>query len=323
MPPEPLPQATTGERVTQTFTMAADQPNVLLTAYAAERVYFPAAGLVVDADGAIRSPITLDEGLVYSVVSAPPVTDPAVLRTAGPLDPTADELDRFLQLPADTPERVHDLAASIAAGHETQSTSCSRPRRGSSGTHGTTWACRASRPASTRSITSCSRRERGFCEHIASAMAVMLRSVGIPTRLVAGFGPGGRNPLTGYYEVRFADAHAWVEVYYAGLGWVPYDPTFGVPAADPSWTTRFAAPEVLAAVGRTVGRRRAAAGEGRGRRRGGAVADLAGAALASWPAALAVVAVAGIAIVGSPTAPSSPTGRTADGCRGLERSRTS
>ena len=57
---------------------------------------------------------------------------------------------------------------------------------------------------------------RGFCEHIASAMAVLLRADGIPTRIVTGYGPGERNPFTGYYEVRDSDAHAWVEVLLPG-----------------------------------------------------------------------------------------------------------
>jgi protein-glutamine gamma-glutamyltransferase len=298
VPAEPLPSATTGERITQTFTMAVDQPNVLLTAYAAERVYFPASGLVVDADGAIRSPITLDEGLVYSIVSSPPVTDPAVLRSADRLDPSVDELDRFLQLPSDTPDRVRDLAASIAAGQPTQLDVVRATE---------SWLQRNTRydlgvprePAGVDAVDHfLFETRRGFCEHIASAMAVMLRSVGIPTRLVAGFGPGGRNPLTGYYEVRFADAHAWVEVYYAGIGWVPYDPTFGVPAADPSWTTRFAAPEVLAAVGRAVGSVVPQGVKDVVGVAGRAVADLAGAALVSWPVALAVVlAVVGVVVL--------------------------
>jgi transglutaminase-like putative cysteine protease len=78
----------------------------------------------------------------------------------------------------------------------------------------------------------------------------MLRTIGIPTRLVTGYGPGERNPLTGYFEVKQSDAHAWVEVYYPGIGWVPYDPTFGVPEAAPHPSSRFIGGEVLAAVGR-------------------------------------------------------------------------
>jgi hypothetical protein len=56
--------------------------------------------------------------------------------------------------------------------------------------------------------------------------------------------------LTGYFEVKQSDAHAWVEVLYPGIGWVPYDPTFGVPEAAPHASSRFIGGEVLAAVGR-------------------------------------------------------------------------
>jgi hypothetical protein len=91
---------------------------------------------------------------------------------------------------------------------------------------------------------------RGFCEHIASAMVLLLRESGVPARFVVGFGSGDRNPLTGYFDVRESDAHAWVEVFYPGIGWMPYDPTFGVPNANPSAASRFIAPEVFRAVGR-------------------------------------------------------------------------
>jgi hypothetical protein len=63
-------------------------------------------------------------------------------------------------------------------------------------------------------------RRQGFCEHIASAMAVLLRSVGVPTRFVTGFGPGERNPFTGYYDVRESDAHAWMQVLRAIGGFI-------------------------------------------------------------------------------------------------------
>jgi hypothetical protein len=92
-------------------------------------------------------------------------------------------------------------------------------------------------------------RRRGYCEQIASSMVVLLRAVGIPTRLVTGYGPGSRNAFTGYFDVRGSDAHAWVEVLYPFSGWTAYDPTFGVPAADPSGA-RFIAPQVIAAIGR-------------------------------------------------------------------------
>jgi hypothetical protein len=76
-------------------------------------------------------------------------------------------------------------------------------------------------------------RKTGYCEHYATAMVVMLRTLGIPARLVTGFLPGLWNDFGNYYSVRQQDAHAWVEVYFPRSGWVTFDPTPAVPAAMP------------------------------------------------------------------------------------------
>ncbi len=68
-------------------------------------------------------------------------------------------------------------------------------------------------------------RKEGHCEYFASAMAVMLRTVGIPSRIVNGFRGGEYNDLTGSYIVRGRDAHSWVEAYIPGYAWVSFDPT--------------------------------------------------------------------------------------------------
>ena len=65
----------------------------------------------------------------------------------------------------------------------------------------------------------------GHCEYFASAMAIMLRTIGIPARNVTGFVGGRYNPYGGYYALRQGDAHSWVEAYIEGRGWVTYDPT--------------------------------------------------------------------------------------------------
>jgi transglutaminase-like putative cysteine protease len=65
----------------------------------------------------------------------------------------------------------------------------------------------------------------GHCEYFASAMAIMLRTLGIPTREVNGFLPGEYNDLGEDYIVRASDAHSWVEVYFPGTGWLTFDPT--------------------------------------------------------------------------------------------------
>jgi transglutaminase-like putative cysteine protease len=68
-------------------------------------------------------------------------------------------------------------------------------------------------------------RKEGYCEYFASAMAVMLRGQGIPARVATGFQSGYFNDVSGLYVVRASDAHAWVEAWIAGRGWVTFDPT--------------------------------------------------------------------------------------------------
>lgn len=83
------------------------------------------------------------------------------------------------------------------------------------------------------SIVECFAAHRtGFCEHYASTMAILLRSQGIPARLVEGFLPGDLDVATGRETITTASAHAWVEVYFPGIGWFRFDPT-GAGRAQP------------------------------------------------------------------------------------------
>ncbi|HET8696362.1 MAG TPA: DUF3488 and transglutaminase-like domain-containing protein [Gammaproteobacteria bacterium] len=80
----------------------------------------------------------------------------------------------------------------------------------------------------------------GFCEHYASAFAVMMRAAGLPARVVTGYQGGERNRLSDYYIVRQSDAHAWTEVWLEGDGWVRVDPVTAVSPARVSqaaWRT--------------------------------------------------------------------------------------
>src|SRR5579875_299340 len=81
--------------------------------------------------------------------------------------------------------------------------------------------------------------KEGYCEDFATAMGDMLRSLGIPTRLVNGYGPGTFDEQSGRYLVRESDAHTWVEVYFPTYGWIPFEPTpdgtyFPIPRGAPS-----------------------------------------------------------------------------------------
>jgi hypothetical protein len=66
---------------------------------------------------------------------------------------------------------------------------------------------------------------KGYCEYFATAMGDMLRSLGIPTRLVNGYGPGQFDNSVNAFVVRGEDAHTWVESYFPGYGWIPFEPT--------------------------------------------------------------------------------------------------
>ncbi|WP_343292527.1 DUF3488 and transglutaminase-like domain-containing protein [Vandammella animalimorsus] len=66
---------------------------------------------------------------------------------------------------------------------------------------------------------------RGFCEHIASAFAILMRAADIPARIVTGYQGGEPNPIDGVWTVRQSDAHAWVEVWLPEQGWTRIDPT--------------------------------------------------------------------------------------------------
>ena len=80
-------------------------------------------------------------------------------------------------------------------------------------------------------------RKQGHCEYFASSMAVMLRILGIPSRVVNGFRTGEFNDLTSQYVVRASNAHSWVEAYFPGHGWVAFDPTPGASiAATTGWS---------------------------------------------------------------------------------------
>lgn len=106
----------------------------------------------------------------------------------------------------------------------------------------------------------------GYCQYYASTMAILLREAGVPTRLAQGFLPGDRTP-DGKETIRNAGAHAWVEVYFPGYGWVDFDPTgggVGEPVALPSGPPE--SPTPRPSFGLVTDRPDESGGDGPGRR---------------------------------------------------------
>ena len=82
-----------------------------------------------------------------------------------------------------------------------------------------------------------SQSKRGYCQHFAGAMALMLRYLGIPARVAAGFTSGNYDSRRGTWTVYDRNAHTWVEVWFKGYGWLPFDPTPGRGTLGGSYTS--------------------------------------------------------------------------------------
>jgi transglutaminase-like putative cysteine protease len=91
------------------------------------------------------------------------------------------------------------------------------------------------------------RTKSGYCQHFAGAMALMLRYLGIPARVAAGFTSGAYDADRGTWRVNDRNAHTWVEVWFDGYGWLPFDPTPGRGNLGGSYTTSSISFDTLAA----------------------------------------------------------------------------
>ncbi len=212
-------------RVTQTFHIEQEQPNVVFAAALVEQLYVPTGRIYRDRYGSIRLPGTLKPGMVYSVVSRIYIPDAERLRSAnGPAPQHLQEM--YLRLPP-LPARVGALALALTRGQPTVYDRVIAINKYLWQHYRYDLSIPPQRGAGDAVDYFLFEERRGYCEQFASAMVVLLRSAGIPARLVTGYTSGMLNPLTGLLDVRNSDAHAWVEVFFPGAGWVEFEPTPG------------------------------------------------------------------------------------------------
>ena len=216
------------QTISQTFYIESEQASVIFAAGQPDVVWFE-GGISIDDLGGYRTDSTLTPGTVYSVVSSRGAASPRELRSL--TGEVRDDVRRYLQLPDSLPERVEDLARRITAGADNDYDRVKAIEAYMRDNY--LYSIDSPVPPEGRDAVDhfLFDADVGFCEQFASATAVMLRTLGIPARVVAGYTPGDKNPFTGYYEVRSSDAHAWVEVWFPQYGWYEFDPTFDIPPA--------------------------------------------------------------------------------------------
>jgi transglutaminase-like putative cysteine protease len=202
-----------GLRLTQAIFLEPIGTDAVFAAPHALRLWIRGGSALLDDTGAMAVPAPAAR-LSYTVESAVGAEP-----WGGPLD--AAETARYLQLPPLSP-RIPALARQVAAGAGNDLEAAQALVR---------FLMRDFRYTLTLERTTTLSpleeflfvRRAGNCEYFAAALAVMLRTLGIPARVVNGFQRGEWNPYGGYFLVRMGDAHSWVEAHVGHAGWITLD----------------------------------------------------------------------------------------------------
>jgi len=233
-----LPIAPIGQsqEIVQTYTIVSELPNLLPALAQPQELYFPTQQIALGPEGELRSPVALPEGLTYTVVSEVPYRDRTVLRRAA-REYSRQIRNHYLTVPTDI----------AAIRQKTQALLATSAKPLTSPYEQALYLAQALKQKYTIQpdvpqlavgedlVTAfLFRFQGGYPDHFSTALTIMLRSIGIPARLVVGFGSGQFNPLTGLYVVRNTDAYAMTEVYFPRYGWFAFDPIPGHELVPPS-----------------------------------------------------------------------------------------
>jgi transglutaminase-like putative cysteine protease len=209
-----------GERLVQRIVREGLDPGVVFAAGYPTLLRGGIGRLARDGNGSLIAYATANKRAIYQVVTRRAAPDLAADRAA----PRDADSERYLQLPALDPA-VAALAERITAGaaHDAARVAAIERWLRENGRYtDAPPAIRADRSPVEQFLLD---RSEGHCEYFASAAVVLLRSVGIPARVVNGYAGGHENRVGGFIEVAQSDAHAWVEVLFDRSGWIAVDPT--------------------------------------------------------------------------------------------------
>ena len=223
-PPKELPQ--TGPTIRYRVLMEPIATSVFFLAPTPLTLEGNYRVISTDSGGAVFDPDPEHPVNTYDATSNIAQVNPAALRAASPSYPPEVELN-YLQLPRLDP-RIAALAAQISASEGNnydKAIAIERYLR-------TNYAYTLQLPGRLQRDPVANflfERRRGHCEYFASAMAIMLRTLRIPSRVVNGFRTGEFNDVTSQYLIRASNAHSWVEAYFPDYGWISFDPTPAAP----------------------------------------------------------------------------------------------
>lgn len=182
-----------------------------------------------------------DSASSYNLRVAAPDINPDQLEQVPPIDDSLD-LSDYTQLPDELPDRVRELAAIITEGGETPYDQVRLIENYLKREGGFRYSLReATHTPEGRDYVDYFLFDSkiGYCDNYSTAMAVLCRALGIPARWAKGFSSGTlieSDMDESYHEITNANAHSWVEVYFDGYGWIPFEPTpyFSQPVTETS-----------------------------------------------------------------------------------------
>ena len=221
--------------VIQTITFKRTLTDVIFGAEEIKSLNFPGSVVAKDRYGALTAPGVIREGTVYSVKSYMPRVQGRIV--AAPV--SSDDNNPYLQLPDILFGKLDQLTQKVTGSEENDLGRAVAIERYLRNEYEYTLDTVSISDRDLSIEKFLFTEKRGHCELFATSMVLMLRSIGVPARLVTGFSATNMNPITGFYEVRGMDSHAWVEAYISNIGWVMFEPTafYDLPKESPPDTT--------------------------------------------------------------------------------------
>lgn len=236
----PPPHSNSGlptREVVQTYTITANLPNLIPVLSVPRELYFPTREIAIDPESSLRSPVALEAGMTYTIVSRVPYRDRTRLRQTS-TSYAAEIRASYLQVPEAIRDRIRQRTEEILALSPTPLTHPYEKALFLAQKVKQLYTLQPELPffETDEDLVNAFlfEYEGGYPDHFSTALTIMLRSIGIPARLVVGFAPGEFNPFTGFYVVRNTDAYAMTEVYFPEAGWFAFDPIPGHELTPPS-----------------------------------------------------------------------------------------